>query len=368
MCEMCERRAKVRPVALPPSRAIAAPIHLRQELPLSPESKETVQCGREEIRRVLAGTDDRVLLVVGFRNFNCRDALEFAKRLQGARIALGRSLLVVMRVDVPGPGSTCRANCGTSCVATSEALRGVRSVLSTVTHWGVPCAFQVRDDFAQFYLGDLVSYVITEETDAVLASSLAMPVGFKATFGAPVTRTLDTIVDSRAGDIFYGLTRNGTVGLVQSGGNPDCHVVVPALPRLFGQFSPVLHTLERQMQRRKAAGILLDLDPKNQTGGMQLMCDKIREDIAKSCGALLDADLSYKDEFSFTFIDLQQSMQDLVLAVEDRRALRQGELGSTPEEIAMARRIWKAVVPGGDMEPKLAKAFGLCTLHVGCDC
>ena len=36
--------------------------------------------------------------------------------------------------------------------------------------------------------------------------------------------------------------------------------------------------------------------------------------------------------------------------------------------IAMARRIWKAVVPGGDMEPKLAKAFGLCTLHVGCDC
>ena len=89
-------------------------------------------------------------------------------------------------------------------------------------------------------------------------------------------------MDSRAGDIFYGLTRNGTVGLVQSGGNPDCHVVVPALPRLFGQLSPVLHTLERQMQRRKAAGILLDLDPKNQTGGMQLMCDKIREE-RKGC-------------------------------------------------------------------------------------
>ena len=69
MCEMCERRAKVRPVALPPSRAIAAPIHLRQELPLSPESKETVQCGREEIRRVLAGTDDRVLLVVGLKDY-----------------------------------------------------------------------------------------------------------------------------------------------------------------------------------------------------------------------------------------------------------------------------------------------------------
>ena len=37
--------------------------------------------------------------------------------------------------------------------------------------------------------------------------------------------------------------------------------------------------------------------------------DYAAKDIAKSCGALLDADLSYKDEFSFTFIDLQQSMQ-----------------------------------------------------------
>jgi len=46
-------------------------------------------------------------------------------------------------------------------------------VLSTITHWGVPCALEMRDLFSQFYFGDLVSWVMAESSEAVLHEQLA---------------------------------------------------------------------------------------------------------------------------------------------------------------------------------------------------
>jgi hypothetical protein len=352
-----EPRSKIRPIAFPGL--------LRQEFPISPEARETVQAGRSEVRRVLAGEDDRVLLVVGLREFNCNSALEFAKRLQGARIALGRSLLILMRVSLPSPGASCGASCAHSgaCGATSAGLREARSVLSTITSWGVPCAIEVRDEITQFFFGDLASWALAEETDTVMASSLAMPVGFKSNFNA-VARALDAIEESREGDVFIGFTRSGTLGLMQSKGNADCHVVVPEPP----PFSPALHLLKREMRKRRVlgmtspdsvAGILIELGSQGQVSAIQRICEAVREDSLGHCGALVAADLNFSGLDCFAFIDLQLAMQDLVIAVEDRRALRSGLLGSTPEEIAEARNFWRTAPPE-EVDHKYVKAFGLC--------
>jgi hypothetical protein len=123
------------------------------------------------------------------------------------------------------------------------------------------------------------------------------------------------------------------------------------------------------MVMRKAKGIVVDMRSQDQNAGMQRMCDQLREESAIPCGALIAGDLNYTGPDSFTFIDMQMAMQDLVRAVEDLRALRSGEVGSTPDEVAAARALWKAAPPGSEVDQKLVKAFGLCTTHwIGCDC
>jgi hypothetical protein len=124
------------------------------------------------------------------------------------------------------------------------------------------------------------------------------------------------------------------------------------------------------MGTRQAKGILVDMRQQDQGAAMQRMREHIREESVIPCGALIAGDLNYTGPDSFTFIDMQIAMQELVIAVEDRRALRSGEVGSTPEEVAAARAVWKAAFgPSEEVDQKLIKAFGLCTTHwIGCDC
>src|SRR5687768_16631214 len=86
---------------------LVAPADLKRELPLTDKAARTVVAGREAVKRVLAGEDRRLLVVVGPCSIHDeRAALEYAERLLGAAERYGDRLCPVMRVYFEKPRTT----------------------------------------------------------------------------------------------------------------------------------------------------------------------------------------------------------------------------------------------------------------------
>ncbi|HXI15408.1 MAG TPA: 3-deoxy-7-phosphoheptulonate synthase, partial [Chloroflexota bacterium] len=80
-------------------RPLLPPAILTDELPLTDAAASTVNRGREEIRRVLDGRNDRLIVVAGPCSIHDADAAnDYARRLREQAGAFADELCVVMRV------------------------------------------------------------------------------------------------------------------------------------------------------------------------------------------------------------------------------------------------------------------------------
>ncbi len=83
---------------------LLAPAALLDELPLTDEAAATVERTRTEVRAVLDGSDDRLLVIAGPCSVHDpRAALDYARRLREVQVTLGADLLIVMRVYFEKP-------------------------------------------------------------------------------------------------------------------------------------------------------------------------------------------------------------------------------------------------------------------------
>jgi 3-deoxy-7-phosphoheptulonate synthase len=192
---------------------------------------------RDQVRAVLNGTDDRLLVITGPCSVHDpQAALEYAARL--AAMGLADELLIVMRAypekprtvtgwtglindpNLDGSHDVCRG------------LREARQLLVGLATLGVPAACEWVSPAIPPYLADAVTWsaIGARTTESPihrhLASSLAMPVGFKNGTDGDVQVAADACLAAASGHTFLGITPVGTIGLVTSPGNPDCHVVL----------------------------------------------------------------------------------------------------------------------------------------------
>ena len=83
---------------------LLSPAALHDELPLTDAEQETVERTRTEVRAVLDGTDDRLLVVTGPCSVHDpKAALDYAGRLAELRERHSDDLLIVMRVYFEKP-------------------------------------------------------------------------------------------------------------------------------------------------------------------------------------------------------------------------------------------------------------------------
>ncbi|HEX9578222.1 MAG TPA: 3-deoxy-7-phosphoheptulonate synthase, partial [Myxococcales bacterium] len=88
-------------------RPLLPPAILLEELPLDEAGSLLVGRAREEIIEVLAGGDDRLIVIVGPCSIHDPGAaLDYARRLKAQADALSDDLLVVMRVYFEKPRTT----------------------------------------------------------------------------------------------------------------------------------------------------------------------------------------------------------------------------------------------------------------------
>jgi 3-deoxy-7-phosphoheptulonate synthase len=213
------------------------PSAVMAETPLSAEAAARIARNRDEVRAVLNGTDDRLLVITGPCSVHDpQAALEYAALL--ARTNLASELLIIMRAYAEKPrtvtGWTGLLNDpgmdGTHDVR--RGLREARRLLAGLAALGVPAACEWVSPVVPYYLADGVTWsaigarTTESQVHRQLASGLPTPVGFKNATDGDVQVAAEACRAAASGHTFLGVTQAGTVGLVTSPGNPDCHVIL----------------------------------------------------------------------------------------------------------------------------------------------
>ena len=218
---------------------LVSPAALLDELPLSAAAAASVARSREEVRAVLDGSDDRLLVIAGPCSVHDPvGALDYAGRLAALRDRHHDDLLVVMRVYFEKP----RTVTGWKGLINDpgmdgshdvhRGLRVARQLLLEIVALGLPIGCEWLDPITPQYINDAVTWgsigarTTESQVHRQLASGLSMPVGFKNGTGGDIQVAVDACRAAAASHTFVGVTPAGTVALVKTAGNPDTHIVL----------------------------------------------------------------------------------------------------------------------------------------------
>jgi 3-deoxy-7-phosphoheptulonate synthase len=218
---------------------LLSPAALLDKLPLSDEVTATVEQSRAEVRAVLGGSDDRLLVIAGPCSVHDpAAALEYAGRLIQIRERHRADLLVVMRVYFEKP----RTVTGWKGLINDPGMDGghdvhrglhtARQLLLDIVAIGLPVGCEWLDPITPQYIADMVTWgaigarTTESQVHRQLASGLSMPVGFKNGTDGDVQVAVDACRASFAGHTFFGVTHNGVAAVVTTAGNPDTHVIL----------------------------------------------------------------------------------------------------------------------------------------------
>jgi 3-deoxy-7-phosphoheptulonate synthase len=220
-------------------RPLLPPAILIEELPLDERGALTVFQAREEVRRVLGGEDDRLLIVVGPCSIHDPAAArEYARRLKQVAADVAGDLRIVMRVYFEKPRTTVgwkglvndpRLD---GSFAINEGLRIGRRLLLDLVALGLPAGCEFLDPITPQFTSDLVTWgaigarTTESQVHRELASGLSMPVGFKNGTDGGVQIAIDALRAAAHPHNFLGVTEQGLAGVVATRGNPDCHVIL----------------------------------------------------------------------------------------------------------------------------------------------
>ncbi len=216
------------------------PEHLIRFFPISSTPVESlIAQTRKNIRSIMQGKDDRLLVVMGPCSIHDpAAAVDYARKLMAQRTAFADTLEIVMRVYFEKPRTTvgwkglindpyldesCRID---------EGLRMARQLLIEINRLGLPAGSEFLDVISPQYIGDLISWgaigarTTESQVHRELASGLSAPIGFKNGTDGNIKIATDAIQAAAGGHHFLSIHKNGQVAIVQTNGNPDCHVIL----------------------------------------------------------------------------------------------------------------------------------------------
>lgn len=216
------------------------PEHLIRFFPIQGSGVESlVSRSRQAIQSILRGQDDRLLVVIGPCSIHDpAAAVEYGRRLKAQHERFKDTLEIVMRVYFEKPRTTVGWKglindpyLDGSCRIV-EGLRMARQLLIEINRLGLPAASEFLDVISPQYIGDLITWgaigarTTESQVHRELASGLSAPIGFKNGTDGNIRIATDAIQAAARGHHFLSVHKNGQVAIVQTQGNPDCHVIL----------------------------------------------------------------------------------------------------------------------------------------------
>ena len=220
-------------------KAVTTPAEIIEEIPITSAAAETVAETRESIQNIIAGNDQRLMVVIGPCSIHDpKSAIEYAERLLPLKKQFQDTLQIVMRVYFEKP----RTTVGWKGLINdpdlddsyqiNKGLRSARELLLQLNNMGMPAGTEYLDLVTPQYVTDLISWgaigarTTESQVHRELASGLSCPVGFKNGTDGTTKIAVDAIMSASRPHVFLSLRKEGNSAIFKTTGNPYCHVIL----------------------------------------------------------------------------------------------------------------------------------------------
>jgi 3-deoxy-7-phosphoheptulonate synthase len=259
------------------TKVVLPPVFLEEEIPVSDAAAETIASAREEIKAILNGADDRLLVLAGPCSIHDpKAAREYAGLLKAAIGEFGRDLRIAMRVYFEKPRTTIgwkgliNDPYLDQSYKINDGLRLARHLLLDLAEIGVPTGTEFLDMISPQYIAGLVSWgaigarTTESQVHRQLVSGVSCPVGFKNATSGDVQVAIDAILSAAYSHTFLGHTKHGQSAIFVTSGNPDCHIILRGGRSTVNYTAAaVAETASRMEQAGVAPRIMIDFSHAN---------------------------------------------------------------------------------------------------------
>lgn len=232
-------------------RAIPTPEEIKEMYPLSKELAEIKAKNDKEIKDIITGHDNRLLLIIGPCSADREDAvIDYIKRLRKIQEEVKDVILICPRVYTNKPRTTGEGYKGMLHQPDpnnkSDMVKGVIAIrqlhMDVLKETGFSCADEMLYPDNYLYLSDLLSYVavgarsVENQQHRLVASGLDVPVGMKNPTSGDITVMLNSIKAAQSSHTF--IYRQWEV---ETKGNHCAHAILRGYVNKFGETSPNYH-------------------------------------------------------------------------------------------------------------------------------
>ncbi|MCR4658196.1 MAG: 3-deoxy-7-phosphoheptulonate synthase [Lachnospiraceae bacterium] len=279
-------------------RRLPAPQEIKDMYPLPEELAARKHKNDEEIRQVLTGESDRLILVIGPCSADREDAvLDYIVRLRGLYDKVRDKILIIPRIYTNKPRTTGEGYKGMlhqpDPTSSPDMLRGVIAIrkmhIKAISETGFSCADEMLYPENHHYLDDILSYVavgarsVEDQQHRLTASGVDIPVGMKNPTSGDIHVMLNAINAAQHGHTFVY-----TGWEVHTHGNPLAHAILRGSVNKHGQSIPNYHYEDLRLlweaysqSGLKNPGVIVDTNHSN-SGKQYLEQERIAKEVLHS--------------------------------------------------------------------------------------
>ena len=232
-------------------RKLTIPMEVKKMYPFREEARKAVRERVGELKRILAGEDGRLLLIIGPCSADREDSvIDYILRLREVQEKVKDRIFIVPRIYTNKPRTTGEGYKGMlhqpDPDAKPDMLKGIIAIremhMRAVNETGFICADEMLYPENHRYLDDVLGYVavgarsVENQQHRLTASGLDLPVGMKNPTSGDFTVMMNAISAAHHGHTF--IYRGWEV---HSKGNPYTHAVLRGYMNKHGQPLPNYH-------------------------------------------------------------------------------------------------------------------------------
>lgn len=241
-------------------RELFSPQEVKEMYPVSPEALLAKKANDQQIRDVLRGASDKLILIIGPCSADREDAvLDYIGRLRPVQDKVKDKIVIIPRIYTNKPRTTGAGYKGMlhqpNPIANPDILKGVLSIrrmhMKAINDYGFSCADEMLYPENHHFLSDLISYVavgarsVENQQHRLTASGLDVPVGMKNPTSGDLSVMMNSVRAAQGSHIF--IYRNWEV---ESSGNPFAHAILRGYVDNYGKTHPNYHYEDLMMLAR----------------------------------------------------------------------------------------------------------------------
>lgn len=233
------------------TKTLPSPEVIKGMYPLSNELAEIKKKNDEEIRKVIVGESNKLILIIGPCSSDREDAvIDYIKRLKNVQEKVKDQILIIPRVYTNKPRTTGAGYKGMlhqpNPNGKSDLLNGLIAIrrlhMNVLKETGFSCADEMLYPENYAYLSDVLSYIavgarsVENQQHRLVASGIDVPVGMKNPTSGDLSVMLNSIYAGQHDHEF--IYRNYEV---HTSGNPLTHAILRGFVDKRGTTHPNYH-------------------------------------------------------------------------------------------------------------------------------